>query len=236
MINHSLAFIRNLLLPLYDPIKDYSDQNWFNTDGAYKEKTNLVDQDVNETGNLLVEFNSPVEGTTPYVTSPYGWRILFKGAKPTFHTGTDFRAEHGSGAFCVEDCKIIEIVRIGKYSNRFEYRNGKHHIVYTAKQAPTPRVIYKGLHTGNIYKHMHCQRYDGLRVGKELNSGEFIGHYGNYGYSLGPHCHFEVHINMDGIHRRVNPRVWLKKRAKIIPIGRIRAITVEEYKNFEIGK
>ena len=237
IIQIMMVFFQNLFLKIYDKQdRDLSDANWHNKKDKYPEKETLKKHtQIYKPNKGKIIFSSPVDESRPYVTSPYGWRILYKGAKRSFHSGTDFRAFAKSPTKAVEDCIIIEIVRLNpKAKNRFKYVKGRP--VSQNNGAVTPRIVYKGVHTGNIYKHMHCQRNGRLRIGQEIKSGQTIGHYGDYGYSLGSHCHFEVHVWNGKKHKRVNPRVWLKKRASILSVGRTRSITEDAYKNFEVGK
>jgi murein DD-endopeptidase MepM/ murein hydrolase activator NlpD len=59
-----------------------------------------------------------------------------------------------------------------------------------------------------VYAHMQ-RNSSPLRVGDEVEVGDFIGLVGNTGTSTGPHLHFEVRIEGD----YVDPFAWLKENA-----------------------
>lgn len=212
-------------------------QNWYNADENKYKKTLTVPPRAPDRPRFRgVAHHSPVAGNVPYVTSPYGYRVLNiqgKSSQRVFHYGLDLRAVPGSPAFAVEDCTITEIVRINPKAPcrfRWDQRLGKW--VDLNNGAITPRIVIQGLHTGNIYKMKHCEPDKNLRPGMKLECGIKIGEYGDYGYCMGSHCHFEVWMNKDKSFGSVqatengrvlvDPQAWLEKYAGIKCTGKTR--------------
>lgn len=233
-----ISHILNVIMPLINGfIKPKPEkQNWYNETEEYPEKTSII---VNQIVDDKPKFNNPVKMTVPFITSPYGYRVLnHKGAKRSFHYGCDLRASHNSPAYAIEDCIIIEIVKLKRNAPcRFKYNSVTKKWVDLKNGSITPRIVYKGKFTGNIYKHKHTKPSIKLKVGQFFKSGETIGTYGNYGYSQGSHCHLEVWVYLTKVfgiikkktpkHALVNPRVWLEKKAKVMCTGRKRQVTYE---------
>lgn len=243
-----LSQLLNLLLPLltkYGIVKPKpQEQNWFNEDETYPEKSSLDYEpdliiDIIKIEKKLIKFSNPVSMDIPFVTSDYGYRVLgHKKARRSFHYGCDFRARHNTLAYAVEDCIITQIVKVSRHVPcRFKYNSKTRKWKDLKNGSVTPRVVYQGKHTGNKYYHKHTKPSLKLRIGDTLMSGDQIGTYGNYGYSQGSHCHFEVWVYLDKIfglikkknptHALVNPRVWLEKISKIPCTGRKRQVSYE---------
>lgn len=213
---------------------DISTQNWYNGENM---KTNWRSSQARVPDVELdnIRFHSPVKDPQPYVTSPFGWRVCC--GSRNFHTGTDLRSPAESPGFAIEDAKILSVTDLGKRHNRFAWKNGQWVLTYSREEAPTPGIIMQGIHTGNQYWLLHFQRDMNIHTGSMVTAGQPLGHFGNYGYSIGSHCHVEVHVfrRSKNIHERVNPRLWFKKRAGIEFTGRIRAVTVQEYNQLQVG-
>lgn len=242
-----ITYLQNLFLPLFQRfIKLRPElQNWYNPDES-KFKETIKDQDrpipPEKKRRLGIGFSSPTYQNIPFVTSPYGYRILkIKGqtTKKVFHYGTDLAAPHGSRANATEDCVITEIVKINvKAPNRFKKDLKTGEYIDLRNGSITPRVEMQGVHTGNIYVYKHCKAKTTLRVNQKFKHGSKVGTFGNYGYSLGSHDHLEVYLykhkiwasirKTKGKHALVNPRVWLEKKAGIKCTGRKRKVWADE--------
>jgi murein DD-endopeptidase MepM/ murein hydrolase activator NlpD len=63
--------------------------------------------------------------------------------------------------------------------------------------------ISHGLGTVTIYGHM--SKFVVTHVGQKVKRGEIIGEVGNSGKAIGPHVHYEIHINGTA----VNPYLYI---------------------------
>lgn len=166
------------------------EENWYNPDDKYNERSLLEnsEEDKIEDNIGAANFYGPVEMDIPFVTSKWGWRILR--GKKVWHSGTDFRALDKSACNAVEDSLIVETVGLKNSAPcRFVWKNGKWIDLHNG--SITPRIALRGKYTGNLYIYKHAVLNSQLKVGIAVIAGQNIGHYGNYGYSMGSHCHFE---------------------------------------------
>lgn len=146
------------------------------------------------------------------ITSPYGNRTL-PGRKPVFHYGTDFSGKNKT-ALAVCGIKIIKVLLPDdEYPCRFRYDNTKGFHVpienIPAERAWTPYVRAVSLEDDNIsfiYKHVKSFHAEGVKVPE----GEEIGEIGDWGFSMGPHLHFEVLVNG----KNIDPEKWLDGKVK----------------------
>lgn len=195
IFNKIIEFIPVILEKFFSLISGNSNravkESWYNISEDYPEKKSLEfsPEDIVEESVTAISFFSPVEMDVPYVTSPHGFRTLRD--KRVWHSGTDFRAAHGSKCFAVEDCLIVETVGIKKGAPcRFAWKNGKWIDLHNG--SITPRIVVKGKYTGNLYFYKHALLDDNLKIGDSISGDYELGVYGNYGYSMGSHCHFEL--------------------------------------------
>jgi murein DD-endopeptidase MepM/ murein hydrolase activator NlpD len=233
-----ISYLLNTILPIIQKwiSPDSENQNWFNEEQDERVIDKYPEPPTKPKKPKEIKFHSPVEMKEPFVTSPYGYRVLkIKGAKRRFHFGLDLRAYEGTEAFAVEDCIVTRIVKLkpgAPCQFRKDKKTGKW--IDLKNGSVTPLVEYQGKHTGNIYIHKHTKPNSQLMIGDVLWAGAIIGLYGNYGYSNGSHLHFETWIwltkvfglvkRKKGKHGLVNPRVWLERKAKIKCVGRKRKV------------
>ena len=111
--------------------------------------------------------------------SRYGMRLHPKLGFTRMHSGLDFAADTGTDIYATGDGTVVKA----------EYTSGGYGNVV---------VIDHGFGYQTLYAHMHKI---GVLPGSELKRGQVIGTVGSTGLSVGPHLHYEVHIN--GNH--VNP-------------------------------
>lgn len=145
----------------------------------------------------------------PKVTSHFGWRTL-PNSKRNYHNGTDYKTRFTEG-IAVEDCIVKKILQPdSKYPATHKYKGKARGWQRVAPQgrAWTPYVIVVGIHSGRTYVYKHIKPRRKLKVGMQLSMGVILGRFGNYGFTFGPHCHFEW-ITKLGIRR--NPHKMLLK-------------------------
>lgn len=134
------------------------------------------DREGNSHVNLIN--NRPLRGAR--VTSGFGRRMHPIRKVIHQHTGTDFRAPHGTAIPAAGNGIVVQQGWRGGYGR---YLRIRHNSTYMTGYA-------------------HLQGFaDGLRVGKRVKRGQTIGYVGSSGLSTGPHLHFEVY--RDG--RAINP-------------------------------
>lgn len=146
------------------------------------------------------------------ITSPYGNRTL-PGRKPVFHFGTDFSGKNKT-ALAVCSMKIIKVLLPDEeYPCRFRYddKKGFHVPVENipSERAWTPYIRAVSLVDDSIsfiYKHVKSM----LSEGDEAEEGQEIAFIGDWGFSMGPHLHFEVLKNG----KNVDPVKWLEGQLK----------------------
>lgn len=195
-------------------------QNYWNDPIAETFAKNISSIEVLQTANRKVE-EAPVEGkhfnlrfpaNTPWrITSPYGPRTLTIDGKKVKQTHIGIDVNGARDLFTPEDVIIKKILPLDvKYPNRFikdpkkGYLDGIKAGKIPAGRAWTPYIIAMGIHTKTLYKFKHCvvkgKKYD---VGSELYCDTLFCVSGDFGYSLGPHLHFETY--------QFNPVVTLSK-------------------------
>ena len=186
-----IDLIINLLKTIFEiPSKNPAQENWFNPGDDYAERE-VIENDERDTVEETVtppSFHSPVDMEIPYVTSPWAWRVLR--GKKVWHSGADFRAYQGTGCYAVEDGLVVETVGLKAGAPcRFKWDKGKW--IDLKNGSITPRIVLRGKHTGNLYMYKHAVANPSVKVGSIVPAGKKMGHHGNYGYSMGSHCHFE---------------------------------------------
>ncbi len=111
------------------------------------------------------------------IASGYGYRIdpVYKTTK--FHAGLDFAAPQGTPIYATANGTIETAGNTGNgYGN---------HV-----------VINHGYGYKTLYGHMFRVK---VHPGEKVKRGEIIGWVGSTGKSTGPHCHYEVHRNVDTV-------------------------------------
>lgn len=170
---------------------------------AIKEDKKIIFEKINEikkTSSNIPNFKFPVFNYV--ITCPFGWRILkYEGKNnKNFHRGIDLIGDNYN-IIAPEDCLIKKIMpKDEKYPCLFEKKNGQ-----WIKTIPpegkkwndgtwgwTPYIVLIGIYTKNMYVLKHCET--NKNINDELNVGEIFGNYGNLGYSMGAHCHFEIYL------------------------------------------
>jgi len=122
----------------------------------------------------------PIEGGL--ITSSFGMRKDPFTGKPAFHYGIDLLAAWGNPVIAPADGFVVKI------SNDIFY--GK------------SILISHGLGISTLYGHLSKII---VREGQRVKRGDVIGNVGNTGKALGPHLHYEVHVN----DKPVNPYFYL---------------------------
>jgi len=111
--------------------------------------------------------------------SSFGMRLHPKLGYYRPHTGMDFSAETGTDIYATGDGTVAKAqYNTGGYGNMV--------------------LIDHGFGYQTLYAHMSKI---GVLVGSEVKRGDVIGKVGSTGLSVGPHLHYEVHVNG----RPVNP-------------------------------
>ncbi|AXR68271.1 M23 family metallopeptidase [Leptospira mayottensis] len=196
--------ILNLLIPLVRKFLNLktiqTNQNYWNESLVAVDNTKKISREkaFDKISEIPVQrdpiFRLPV--SNPHITSPYGWRYLNIDGKKSkqFHLGIDLGGYND--VFAPEDCMIETVLgRDRKYPVKFRWeKNTWVNLVKTGEvpedRAWTPYVLAIGVHTKNRYKFKHTDPR--VKKGDKVSAGDRIGKSGNYGYSLGPHLHFEV--------------------------------------------
>jgi len=122
----------------------------------------------------------PIEGGL--ITSWFGWRKDPFTGKQAFHYGIDLLAAWGNPVIAPADGIVAKI------SNDIFY--GK------------SILLSHGLGIATLYGHLSKIT---VREGQRVKRGDVIGNVGNTGKALGPHLHYEVHVN----DKPVNPYSYL---------------------------
>ncbi|MCI4445544.1 MAG: M23 family metallopeptidase [Candidatus Aminicenantes bacterium] len=116
--------------------------------------------------------------TVGWVSSPFGPRIDPFTGQNGFHTGLDIATNFGNPVVATANGVVIQ-VGFDKYKGNFI-------------------AISHG--NGFSTEYWHLQKF-AVKSGQKVERGQLIGYVGQTGKSLGPHLHYEVHING----RPVNP-------------------------------
>lgn len=120
--------------------------------------------------------------TVGFITSGYGWRIDPFTGKQTLHKGIDIATNLGNPVVATADGVIVETKndRIG----------GK------------TILISHGAGISTLFYHLDKIL---VRPGQKVKRGDIIGLVGKTGKALGPHLHYEIHING----KAVNPLQYI---------------------------
>ena len=127
------------------------------------------------------------------ISSGFGGRVAPCLGCSSYHKGLDFNPAEGTPFYSVADGEVLEV-------NNDTWGYGKWVVI---------RHKVDGKSFDSLYAHM-IRDSTGVKVGQQVNVGDYIGRVGNTGTSTGPHLHFSILIN--GEH--VDPFEWLKKNTK----------------------
>jgi murein DD-endopeptidase MepM/ murein hydrolase activator NlpD len=125
------------------------------------------------------------------ISSGYGDRVAPCRYCSSDHRGVDFVPGNGAPIFAIADGVVTAA----------EFGGGYGQYVFLEHDINGREVL-------TVYAHMQ-RNSSPLRVGDEIEVGDFIGLVGNTGISTGPHLHFEVRIEGE----YVDPFAWLKENA-----------------------
>jgi len=125
------------------------------------------------------------------ISSGFGDRVAPCRYCSSDHRGVDFVPGNGAPIFAIAD-GVVTASEIGGGYGQYVFL--EHEV--------------KGREVMTVYAHMQ-RNSSPLRVGDEVEVGDFIGLVGNTGISTGPHLHFEVRIEGE----YVDPFAWLKENA-----------------------
>jgi len=135
------------------------------------------------------------------ISSRYGWRRDPITRAPAMHTGIDFTARIGTPIYVTGDGTVVKAeFNFGGYGRTV--------------------VVDHGFGFSTLYAHLHSID---VEVGDEVRRGDIIGTVGNSGRSVGPHLHYEVHING----RHTNP-IYFFHEADLSPDELVRLLEEAE--------
>ena len=131
-------------------------------------------------GSPLANPNVPsIWPTTGVVTSPYGLRW----GGTDFHPGIDIANDMGTPIVATADGSVEYAGwNAGGYGNMVDINHGN----------------------GLMTRYGHASQVV-VTAGQSVKRGQLIAYMGSTGFSTGPHCHYEVHVNG----QRVNPISYL---------------------------
>ena len=138
----------------------------------------------------------PVE--QPYIiTSGWGKRNVF--GKDQFHKGIDFISKTGlKDVYAAYDGEVIADMDNYNHLERWKKPNtGGNWILL--KHEIDNKVYY------TQYLHLGYNRYN---VGDFVRKAQFLGEYGDFGRSTGPHLHFSL---IDSKWNKINPTSWFHR-------------------------
>ena len=123
----------------------------------------------------------PVENHV--ITSPYGPRVLQ--GKEQFHDGIDFISRDNNNVRSILDGTIVH--DMDKYIHDKRWTDKKH-------SAGNYLIVRHMLPDGKIYycRYLHLEK-NTVSLKDQVKEGQLIGNYGDYGYSFGPHLHFDIY-------------------------------------------
>lgn len=113
----------------------------------------------------------PVPSCT-IITSRYGNRFHPILQKDRFHAGVDIGASAGSTIVAADGGTVSEATYSDSYGNYVMINHGNGY--------------------ATVYAHMSSMA---VSAGQTVSQGDTIGYVGSTGWSTGPHCHFEIHLN-----------------------------------------
>jgi len=127
------------------------------------------------------------------ITSGYGERILH--GKKEFHDGIDFKSVTENKVFAPCDCIVT-----------YDMDNYEEALRWTDKHMSGGNMIIVDFQLGNTLFHMRfLHLIDNLvSVKNKLMEGDLIGHYGDVGYSFGPHLHNDLYMQSAGNWIKIN--------------------------------
>lgn len=120
--------------------------------------------------------------TLGFITSGYGWRIDPFTGKQTFHKGIDIATNLGNPVVATAEGVIVE--------TRNDRIGGK------------TILISHGAGLSTLFYHLDKIL---VRPGQKVKRGDIIGLVGKTGKALGPHLHYEIHVNG----KAVNPLQYI---------------------------
>ena len=133
------------------------------------------------------------------ITSGYGERTLKD--KKEFHDGIDFKGLVDNNVFAVYNSVCT-----------YDMDNYNEALRWVDKHHSGGNMVIIDFQIGNTLFHMrYLHLIDNLIcIGQKLKEGDLIGHYGDVGYSFGPHLHNDlsmtttngwIKINIDNFYR-----------------------------------
>ena len=142
---------------------------------------NVVTLDLSQFGGVpAANANMPsIWPTTGVISSPYGLRW----GGSDFHPGVDIANDMGTPIVATAD-GVVEYAgwNSGGYGNMVDINHGN----------------------GIMTRYGHASQVV-VSAGQAVSRGQVIAYMGSTGFSTGPHCHYEVHVNG----QRVNPISYL---------------------------
>ena len=137
-------------------------------------------------GNIRWPFPTAVP-----ISSGFGDRVAPCRYCSSNHRGVDFTPGSGTPIFAIADGVVTAA----------EFGGGYGQYAYIEHDINGQKIL-------SVYAHMRRDSSP-LRVGEEIQVGDFIGLVGNTGTSTGAHLHLEIRINEE----YVDPFAWLKENA-----------------------
>lgn len=211
-----------ILKHLINPDKIIKNQNNYN-DEEPEAKSLPIDQALQKANvckdktalDKIIEFTWAVSGN-PIVTSKFGSRWLKWARKKrlNFHNGVDLIA-NDFNVYAPEDIIIKKVLQPdNQYPAVFIKQDGNwiKRLGVPKGRAWTPYIIAVGVHTNFLYKFKHTEARKEITAGRHIVCGTLIAHYGQFGYCMGAHLHFEIWQWVAGKakHVLVNPFPLLK--------------------------
>jgi len=169
-----------------DPIVDYNNALKISMKDALKQ---IEKQKVTNKESVIMTW--PILRQPIQITSSYGYRV-FNG-KNIFHRGTDYKTWDNPKIVAVEDGIIKKVLQPDPDHPVLFKHNGKKFVSIDVPKGRgwTPYIVLIGKYTKNAYIYRHTKSY--VKPGQPVSAGMIIGEAGNYGYSQGPHLHFELY-------------------------------------------
>ncbi|MDI6699389.1 MAG: M23 family metallopeptidase [Candidatus Saccharicenans sp.] len=145
---------------------------------AIKQRADAVEKNLNYMLHFF-ESQTAVLATTPtiwptvgWVSSSFGPRIDPFTGRNAFHAGLDIATNLNNPVVATADGVVIQ-VGFDKYKGNF---------------------VSVSHGNGFSTEYWHLNKY-AVRSGQKVNRGQVIGYVGKTGKALGPHLHYEVHLN-----------------------------------------
>lgn len=115
------------------------------------------------------------------ITSPYGPRILQ--GKEQFHDGVDFISREDNRVFAISDG--IVVYDMDDYSDVQRWTNPIH-------SAGNYLIIQHNIFGQSLYVRYFHLLQNIMSKGDKVECGQFIGKYGDCGFSFGAHLHIDI--------------------------------------------